>query len=231
MRAMPSPDLTDLLACPRSDAPLTREGDAFRSKGADTLYPSLGGVPFLFAEPGVALDEWRGRYHARLQQIRHDIERLQSSLQADDLPELTRARLQRMVEAQERHIGELKALLEPLDLVHLQADHATYLALRTRQPEDQGLETYYANLHRDWCWGDEENAVSRDVVAAALEGHDVSRLLVLGAGGARLAYDLHRSLAPEATVSPAVTFCAASSSIGLRSSATVASGASDRCRS
>lgn len=197
---MPEADITAILACPRCDAPLKPGGDGYACGGCKTAFPSLGGVPFLFAEPGVALDEWRGRYHARLQQIQHDIERLQSSLQADDLPALTRTRLGRMVEAQQRHVGELKALLEPLDLVHLQADHTTYLALRTRLPEDQGLETYYANLHRDWCWGDEENAVSHDLVAAALEGHDVSRLLVLGAGGGRLAYDLHRSLTPEATV-------------------------------
>ncbi|MEO0615342.1 MAG: hypothetical protein AAFY69_04325 [Pseudomonadota bacterium] len=193
-------DLIDLLHCPRCDAPLSRDNEHLRCSGCDTTYPLLDGIPFLFAEPGVALDEWRGRYHARLRQVEQEIGRLQETLTRDDLHALTRQRIEGGVSALTAHIDELKALLEPLDVTHLTADHTTYLALRTRLPEDQGLETYYANLHRDWCWGDEENAHSLALVQAALTGHNVGRLLVLGAGGARLAYDLHRAASPELTV-------------------------------
>ena len=67
-------------------------------------------------------------------------------------------------------------------------------------PPNQGLTTYYANLHRDWCWGDEENEASYDLVAGALPSISGARLLVLGAGGGRLAYDLHTRLKPAITV-------------------------------
>ena len=197
---MLNPALIDLLACPRDDSPLVTDAEQLKSKGGQAVYPLLGGIPFLFAEPGVALDEWRGRYHARLQQVAEEIRRLQETLARDDLHALTRKRLEDSVSALTVHIDELKTLLEPLDVTHLTADHTTYLALRTRLPEDQGLETYYANLHRDWCWGDEENARSSELVQAALAGHDVGKLLVLGAGGGRLAYDLHQAASPELTV-------------------------------
>jgi SAM-dependent methyltransferase len=77
--------------------------------------------------------------------------------------------------------------------------HATALAFAARLPLSQDLHSYYVNVHRDWCWGAEENTASHAVVAAALEGRG-ERLLVLGAGAGRLAYDLHQQSARGLTV-------------------------------
>lgn len=192
--------LNHLLACPRCDTPLESVGEKWRCKGCKTQFPGLAGVPFLFAEPGVALDEWRARYHARLQEIAHRIQQCEQVEAREDLLPETTARLSHQREAQVAHIEELKALLEPLDVTRLTADHSTYLALRTRLPADQGLLTYYANLHRDWCWGNDENTQSVKLVHDALNGHDLDKLLVLGSGGGRLAYDLHQSGSHELTV-------------------------------
>jgi SAM-dependent methyltransferase len=74
-------------------------------------------------------------------------------------------------------------------------------ALGTRLPADQGLSNYYVNVHRDWCWGGIENeagvAQITRVLDAPLAGQ---RVLVLGAGAGRLAYDLHRRERPALTV-------------------------------
>ena len=189
----------DLLACPRCDTKLGKAGDSLQCKSCRTEFPALDGVPFLFADPGVALDEWRQRYHARLRGIETRHAALTSAI--DDAPiEATKSRLVHEREALERHTDELRSLLKPLDVVTMAADHNTYLALRTRLPEDQGLITYYANLHRDWCWGDEENQRSCDLVASAIGEADPGTLLVLGAGGGRLAYDLHQRLDHETTI-------------------------------
>ena len=56
----------------------------------------------------------------------------------------------------------LRELLEPVDIQSSQASYESYLALRTRLPSDQGISTYYANIHRDWAWGDAENQASLD---------------------------------------------------------------------
>ena len=48
------------------------------------------------------------------------------------------------------------------------SSYATHLALRTRLTSEQGLTTYYNNIHRDWAWGDEENTASVELVLQAL---------------------------------------------------------------
>jgi ubiquinone/menaquinone biosynthesis C-methylase UbiE len=99
------------------------------------------------------------------------------------------------------HRQQLDALLQPLALQSMTAGVESYLALRTRLPPDQGLNTYYANIHRDWCWGERENTASLDRIrAVAGDITPLGRTLVLGAGGGRLAYDLHTELAPELTI-------------------------------
>jgi hypothetical protein len=111
----------------------------------------------------------------------------------------TRARLEALERATRDHGTRLRALLTPLELEQHSASYETYLALRTRLPADQGLTTYYANIHRDWCWGSAENEASFETIAAMLGDAPPGRVLVLGAGAGRLAYDLHQRTAPELT--------------------------------
>ncbi len=96
--------------------------------------------------------------------------------------------------------SRLKSLLAPLEIDRQTAPIEAYLALRTRLPPDQGLTTYYPNLHRDWCWGDAENDASFDLLARALGGATPGRVLVLGAGAGRLAYDFHQRTTASVTV-------------------------------
>ena len=70
----------------------------------------------------------------------------------------TRARLEFVANAHQDQVRRLGALLAPLGLEHSQADQATLEGIGTRLPTEQGLTNYYVNLHRDWAWGDEENA-------------------------------------------------------------------------
>src|SRR5690606_32530422 len=116
------------------------------------------------------------------------------------LRDSTRARLDAMHAAYRDHTARLGRVPAPLELDVLSAGPETYLALRTRLPPDQGLLTYYPIVHRDWAWDGDENAVSLDLVRDALDGRAPGRTLVLGAGAGRLAYDVHRHLAPAATI-------------------------------
>ena len=194
--------LRELLACPRCDkTPLDlREGE-LHCKACKTVYPSISEMPWLFAEPEAALGEWRNRLHFALQQLSHRAQKTAQELQRDDLAELTRTRLEHQKQATEDHRDRLRALLAPFDVQSNAASYETYLALRTRLPPDQGLNTYYSNVHRDWAWGDEENAASlRQIESVLQEDRGLGKTLVLGAGAARLAYDVHMSLAPAATI-------------------------------
>jgi hypothetical protein len=192
--------LGELLACPRCDAPLGEAGAAWRCAGCEIDFPRIAGIPWLFAEPNAALGEWRGRLHFSLQRLERERQNIAAALASSSLRPATRARLEGLERATRDHGERLRALLAPLELEQHAASYETYLALRTRLPSDQGLTTYYANIHRDWCWGDTENDASFATLAAALHDAPPSRALVLGAGAGRLAYDLHMRAAAEVTV-------------------------------
>jgi SAM-dependent methyltransferase len=193
-------DLREVLACPRCDRPLDGDGAAWRCAGCHVDFAPLDDIPWLFAEPNAALGEWRGRLHFSLQRLDRERQQLASALAATELRPATRARIDALQRATADHAVRLKSLLSPLEIDQHSAPFEAYLALRTRLPPDQGLTTYYANIHRDWCWGDAENDASFDLLAAALGGAAPGRTLVLGAGAGRLAYDFHQRTTAPTTV-------------------------------
>jgi len=189
---MPAADLDQLLACPRCDAPLGRSADVYQCGGCKVDFPDLAGLPFLFAEPGYARAEWRARSQHALSELRADREHCERELDGNGVGETTVRRLELLRDAYRAQENCLADLLSPLLSDSSPAPRETYLALRTRLPLDQGLNTYYQNIHRDWCWGDEENARSAELVHGLLP-EPKARVLVLGAGAGRLAYDLKRA--------------------------------------
>ena len=194
--------LPDLLACPRCDkAPLEQTADGFLCKACKVDFPLIDGIPWMFAEPQAALGEWRGRLQFALQKLGHEIAGLERELGNKDLSALAKRRVERYRKCVESHQRKLQKLLRPLEVQTLQGNYETYLALRTRLPTDQGLNTYYANIHRDWAWGDEENQASLKQIQAVLHDHaELGNVLVLGAGAGRLAYDIHMNFDCAATV-------------------------------
>jgi len=197
-----SDDLLSLLACPRCDkTPLAQTDGNYSCAACKIDFPSIEGIPWMFAEPQATLGEWRGRLQFSLQQLGHESARLDNELKNKDLRPLTRRRIERYKKATESHQRSLQKLLQPVDVQSLHGTYETYLALRTRLPADQALNTYYANVHRDWAWGDAENAASLKQICAVLhENVSLGNVLVLGAGAGRLAYDLHMQMDCTSTV-------------------------------
>ena len=194
--------LTELTACPRCDkSPLSRTTSGYRCSSCKTDFPSVSDIPWLFAEPDASLGEWRNRLHFALQQLSNDAKRLTSDLKGNTLSTLTRQRLEKQRQAVDEHRATLRQILAPVDIQSSQASYESYLALRTRLPTDQGISTYYGNIHRDWAWGDEENAASLAQISDVTDGGKaLGNTLVLGAGACRLAYDIHMELDTGFTV-------------------------------
>ena len=195
-------DIIDFLACPRCDKrPLQRKDSELHCNACKIDFPALDGIPWMFAEPQATLGEWRGRLQLALQQLGHEIAGLEKELKNKDLDSLTRRRVERYKKAAEYHHRALGKLLRPLEMQALHGNYESYLALRTRLPVDQGLNTYYANIHRDWAWGGEENSASLKQIQSVLHDHaKLGNVLVLGAGAGRLAYDIHMNLDCSSTV-------------------------------
>jgi len=181
------------LACPRCDkSPLTQKDDGHHCSACKIDFPSIDGIPWMFAEPDASLGEWQGRMQLALQTLSQDSSRLDNELKDKNLRPLTKRRLERYKKAIDYHRRSLQKLMQPLGLQSISGTLETYLALRTRLPATQGLNTYYANVHRDWSWGDDENKASIKQIRAVLhESAVLGNVLVLGAGAGRLAYDLH----------------------------------------
>jgi uncharacterized protein YbaR (Trm112 family)/SAM-dependent methyltransferase len=195
-------ELTEILACPRCDkTPLQTSDSALHCKACKIDFPLIDGMPWMFAEPQSALGEWRGRLHFSLQQLSEEIAGLDKELENNDLPALAKRRVARYKKALKSHQRSLQKLLRPIETQSLQGNYESYLALRTRMPTDQGLNTYYHNVHRDWSWGEEENTASLNQIRAVLHDNaELGKVLVLGAGAGRLAYDIHTELDCALTV-------------------------------
>jgi len=191
---MPLPS-ADLLACPRCDrTPLDAVDKRLRCAACKVDFPVIAGIPWLFAEPEATLAEWRGRLHMALRKIDLEAAATARDLKDKELRPGARARSEQHRDALAAHRDALAAFLAPFGPDSLATRYETYLALRTRLPADQGLNTYYQNVHRDWAWGDAENAASIDAIRAVLDGNeDLGNVLVLGGGAGRLAYDLQAS--------------------------------------
>ena len=194
--------LDDVLACPRCDkTPLAAGDGALRCDACKVDFPLLSNMPWLFADPDASMGEWRNRLHFAVEKINHDVARIQAEEKNKNLRPLTARRIERHRKCLESHRRKLVRLLSPVEMGTRSANYESLLAMRTRLPVDQGLNTYYPNVFRDWAWGDEENAASINQLRAVL--HDSATLgtvLVLGAGAGRLAYDLHMQMDCDRTV-------------------------------
>jgi hypothetical protein len=189
--------LAELLACPSCGTRLA--GNACLACRVD--FPEIGGIPWLMPEPRFALAEWRGRLHHLLTHYASEAQRHRAALEGLPPASLARRRIEHVASALDDQAGRIRALMQPLGIDRRNEAHAVHVALGTELPLNQGLSTYYPNLHRDWCWGDAENRASLAAVQASLpDGSAPQRILVVGAGACRLAYDLHQALRPALTV-------------------------------
>lgn len=158
-----------------------------------------GGLPWLFADPRGAAAAWRARLTLLLGELRREAAACGAAITAD-VSSRTRERLGLLEAAYGDHADRLAGLLEPFGTGTAAASHDTLQALRTRLPGSQGLTNYYANIHRDWAWGEDENQASLALLTSVIDaGLAGERVLVLGAGAGRLAYDLHRAQQPALT--------------------------------
>lgn len=193
--------LSSVLACPRCGrGPVNLERAGWICNACSSGFPAIGEIPWLFADPRQALAEWRGRLGFLTQHLGSEAAAMRAA--AQNAGAATRGRLEHVAAAHEDQIERLRTLLAPLGLDQASIAETTHQGLGTRLPTEQGLTNYYVNLHRDWAWGDEENALALAELRAVLGGEfsGFGRTLVHGVGAGRLAYDLHAASDAPLTV-------------------------------
>ncbi len=110
-------ELTKFLACPRCDkSPLSFVSEHYRCDACKVDFPSVGGIPWMFAEPQYSLGEWRNRLHFLLKHLGQDVQRIDFELKHDSLHVLTRKRLEYQRQAAHEHRDSLQKKHAPKDV-------------------------------------------------------------------------------------------------------------------
>jgi SAM-dependent methyltransferase len=178
------------LACPTCRRGLASTGFGLRCEPCNTIYPSVGGIECLVAEPAflqVSLSRlalYRGVTRERAQE-------LAEAARDAALPAKARWRLQRLADGLLAEEECLHELFEPVRSAAA-AQQAPLAALGLMRNEPLAVVEYAEHLFRDWVWGEAENLRTRALVEQYLT-EPVSALAVFGAGTARLALDLSRN--------------------------------------
>lgn len=195
-----------LMQCPKClGVDLSNTSDGVICLQCSAKTPLIKGIPWFFEEPAYALAEWSGRAQGFFREIDLQIESFRSGLQEPDLLESTRRRMTNILQAKSEQKNIIHKLLLPLLTEAGKTQESIgsnrSQALQNQVPGRQHLMRDYENVLRDWAWNTEENQVFLEVVLEALQPNLNSKslgwVLTLGAGAARLPYDLHRKIHPS----------------------------------
>ena len=159
---------------------------AFRCAACGQAYPCLSSIRVLLTKPGAHHELWRQQLGFLIRHAGETPRALRLQASSSGIGDATRTRLLALAGAVEAQVADLALVLGPLFGGPLPPSEGV--------PLPRGTTDYITCLFRDWAWSgghDEENVRSLDAIRRVSEGRAVSRMLVLGAGGCRLAYDLH----------------------------------------
>jgi SAM-dependent methyltransferase len=187
-----SDGVLDRVVCPRCAAPLDARAAALACARCRQDYPRVGALPVLLPRPAEHVQLWR-RQLALLQAHGRDSMRgLEAQADAAGVLPDGRARLLALARAVGEQVDDFATLLSPVLGGPLEGGAPGL---------PRGVVEYSYTLFRDWGWtgtAPDENAVALAAVRDVLGGAP-GRVLVVGAGACRLAYDVHRELGATET--------------------------------
>ncbi len=158
----------------------------FRCGSCGESYPSVGGVRVLLRSPGAHVEHWRRQMGFIHQQAAETTRALRHQAADPAVLAATSARLVALAGAVAAQVAEIAQVVEPALGGGLPPADGVGLP--------RGAADYINCLFRDWGWvdgHDPENDRSLAAVRRVAGGRPLGRTLVIGAGGGRLAYDLH----------------------------------------
>lgn len=176
----------DLLCCPlcRGALPLQAQAPELCCAACGETFPSLAGIPVLLPNARAQLVIWSERLAAFEAETSEAVRQVLAQSVGDKLHPRTRTRLLAVAEGLRGHVARVTELCALAGL-HPAREF-------TSQP-GESLSSYYSLIHRDWGWAPEVDEVTPSVealIAVLPPGFTLGRTLVLGAGTARLAWEL-----------------------------------------
>ncbi|RYZ75805.1 MAG: hypothetical protein EOP05_06875, partial [Proteobacteria bacterium] len=157
----------------------------------------LAGIPILHRHPEAFLGTSRAQAVRLLQRLAFDANQTLSRASEKELVPATRQRLEAIAGALKFNREVLIDLFKPLldheltQSFHQVNSEALSAALAPKSDEDLNLN--FANVFRDWAWVGAETSEHLRILNSFLPKGNLGKVLILGAGSARLAYDLAAS--------------------------------------
>jgi carnosine N-methyltransferase len=188
------------VVCVRCGESLNTRAASMACARCGQQFPRVGGLPVLLPDPDAHVALWRRQLALLLGSGTQTQAALEEEARSPALPAAGRTRLEAMARGVRDQVADFAAVMGP-------ALGGPLEGAASGLP--RGVVEYSYYLFRDWGWrGPEarENAQAIDALAEVIDGDGragsgtLGRVLVVGAGGCRLAYDLHRRWALETAV-------------------------------
>ena len=183
MAGAPRGTLSERVLCPQCPTALDA---AFGCPSCGASYPRLASARILLPNPTAHVEHWRKQLGLVLHQGRETTRALEAQAAGPDIGGATATRLRALARSVGDQVADVAAVLGPALGGPLPPDEAVGLP--------RGATDYITCLFRDWAWvngDDPENGRSLAAIQRVRGDRPLGRTLVLGAGGCRLAYDLH----------------------------------------
>jgi len=184
----------DRLVCVRCATSVDVRAEEIACSSCGQTYPRVGRIPVLLPRPHDHVELWRRQLALLMAHAGQAEQSLAGEAEVPDLLADGRRRVRAMASAVKSQVDEIAALVGPALGGPLAASSGGL---------PRGVVEYGYYLHRDWAWGDGdsgENQSSVDAIRAVAGDGAFGRTVVLGAGGCRLGYDLHRLCEASETV-------------------------------
>lgn len=181
--------LLDSLHCPKCQGELTSKSAHLNCSNCKIKFERLNGIDWLFAHPEASWVDWRERVQYQLQLMAADLGRIQSALSVSTSPN-GQLRLSKLADGIQNNFNVIGEILKPM-AVPRSKPIEIFEAAKSELPLQHKLMGYEANIHRDWCWGEDELRQQLDLLEKIKPAdHRWGRVLILGAGTGRLGFDL-----------------------------------------
>lgn len=159
---------------------------AFGCASCGESYPCIASIRVLLPQPAAHIEHWRRQLGLIVGQGCETARTLEIQAAQPGIGSATRTRLSALARAVTDQVEDLALAVGPPLGGPLPAHESVGLP--------RGATDYVSYLFRDWAWSDghdEENERSLASIRRVTGGSALGRMLVLGAGACRLAYDLH----------------------------------------
>lgn len=186
----------ELLRCPACSGRLERAGAGLACRVCAKSFPVLAGIPCLLPDPAAAILDWRAGLHDLGVKVCDGRDRLLADMTKSSILPSTRRRLERLREGLGEQLVQIEALFAAAGL-----EPRPRSTERERLVPGDGPLAYFHQIHRDWGWSQEENEQAFDAIRALVPAdRPLGKVLVLGAGAARLVRELHTRLGATVTI-------------------------------